>query len=280
VFTICFAIAALFLLPDTPAKVITIRHPELAAHCIRRLQVDNKDDPQPITFKGVFSALTELHLWAMYLCLFCNGTTLFGLANFTPSIVATMGFGPTKTQLMTVPPFALAFVFTIVVALIADRYHCRGASVFTMNIFGIIGFALFVASSQVAIRYTGLCFAITGVYTMAPCYCAWVPNNTAGRTKRAAAIAMSFIFTNTGGIVSTWIYPKKDALLYLFAAKFNLALSAISIGLILLATLLLHRKNQLKMTRRGQLLEDVRDLPWLEQLQMLGDRHPDFKYTL
>lgn len=216
----------------------------------------------------------------MDLALFCNGVTLYGLAYFTPSIVAAMKYSTTRTQLMTVPPFALAFVFTIVSSVIADRFHCRGATAFGMNLFGIIGFSLFIASAHTPIRYVGLCFAITGVYSMAPCFCSWVPNNTAGRTRRATAIAMAFISTNSGGIVSTWIYPKKDAPLYTFSAKFNLAMSAFGAAFIALAMYMLHKKNQDKLERREQLLRDVKDLSFSEQLNVLGDHHPDFKYTL
>lgn len=278
-FTICFAVFAYFVLPDTPARVLTLNS-KLSDYLVRRLNIDNRDDKQPVTARAILSALREPHLWAMDLALFCNGVTLYGLAYFTPSIVATMKYSSARTQLMTVPPFALAFVFTLASSLIADRFRCRGATAFVMNLFGIIGFSLFLTSTKVATRYVGLCFAVTGVYAMAPSYCSWIPNNTAGRTRRATAIAMAFISTNTGGIVSTWIYPRKDTPLYLFAAKFNLAISVFGAAFISLAMFLLHRKNQEKVTRRAELLRDVSELSYDEQLNVLGDHHPDFRYTL
>lgn len=274
-----FAILAFFITPNSPSQVITL-NAELAEYCTRRLRVDHNDEKQPITLKDILSIRKDLHLWVIFFCLFCNGVTLFGLAYFTPSIVATMHYGKIQTQLMTVPPFAFAFVFTVCSSLMADRFHCRGAVAFIMNLFGIIGFSVFIASKETVIRYVGLCFAITGVYAMAPSYCTWVPNNTAGRTRRATAIAVGFIFTNTGGIVSTWIYPKTNAPYYLFGAKFNLAMSTIPVGLITLAVFLLHRQNKLKVARREELLADVKDFSHDEQMNILGDHHPDFKYTL
>ena len=41
-----------------------------------------------------------------------NGTTLLGLALFLPTIVSELGFSPTKTQLVSVGPFATGFVGT------------------------------------------------------------------------------------------------------------------------------------------------------------------------
>jgi hypothetical protein len=53
--------------------------------------------------------------------LFMNGTCLFGLALFLPSIVSELGFSRNKTQLLSVGPFA-AGVFRCVCSLeLVDR---------------------------------------------------------------------------------------------------------------------------------------------------------------
>lgn len=53
------------------------------------------------------------HLTARCSCLcipLSNGVTLFGLALFLPTIVGSLGFSETNTQLVSVGPFACAFV--------------------------------------------------------------------------------------------------------------------------------------------------------------------------
>lgn len=57
---------------------------------------------------------------------FCNGAVIGGLSYFTPPIVQGLGYGKTQTQLLSVPPYAIAFVLTMIAATFADRCHQRG----------------------------------------------------------------------------------------------------------------------------------------------------------
>ena len=60
-------------------------------------------------FREVFYSLTSPHVLISFVTFFCNGTILYGLALFLPSIVNQLGFSPTKTQLISVGPYAVAF---------------------------------------------------------------------------------------------------------------------------------------------------------------------------
>jgi predicted MFS family arabinose efflux permease len=220
-----FALFAAWVLPNTPLEVKTLS-PSEREYCLRRLQLDAKGkENTKIIWKDILLTLPDLSLWILVLVLFCNGVSLFGLAYFTPSIVAGFGYSANKTQLYTVPPFAVAFVSTVIGALISDKYRARGAVALFSTSLSIIGFAMFYTSKTIGVRYTALFFMITGVYSTAPCLIAWLSNNTAAHTRRATAVALGFIATNAGGIVSTWIYPRSQAPHYRFAARFNLGLN-------------------------------------------------------
>jgi hypothetical protein len=45
----------------------------------------------------------------MLIVYFMLGTMIYGLAYFLASIVSQLGFSPTKTQLLSVGPFAVTF---------------------------------------------------------------------------------------------------------------------------------------------------------------------------
>ena len=45
----------------------------------------------------------------VFILFFLDGTMLYGLALFLPSIVKELGFGANKTQLLSVGPFAAGF---------------------------------------------------------------------------------------------------------------------------------------------------------------------------
>jgi hypothetical protein len=54
------------------------------------------------------TALWTPHVWLVFICLFGNGVTLYGLAYFAPSIVGGLGYGRIDTQLYSVPVRVLA----------------------------------------------------------------------------------------------------------------------------------------------------------------------------
>ncbi|KAF4253329.1 hypothetical protein KXW65_001449 [Aspergillus fumigatus] len=279
-FTVCFGIFSFLVLPNGPENVITFR-PKHSQRCIARLQQDsnNFETETKVTFKGVVSVLKDLHVWIACLILFCNGACLFGLAYFSPSIVQALGYSPTKTQLMTVPPYAAGFFVTMLTAYISDRRQQRGAGAFITSGIALIGAALAINGRSVGIRYAALMLLVTGVYACAPCLISWVPNNTAGHLRRATAVAMAFIATNMRGIMSTWIYPRESAPYFHLGIRFNLSLLVIAMVLVVVQVLLLRFLNRRKERIPLELLRGTEDLPYEEQFAKLGDRHPRYKYT-
>ncbi|EEQ90684.1 hypothetical protein RJZ56_005982 [Blastomyces dermatitidis] len=278
-FTVLFGILSFFILPNNPSEV-SLFNPEEVEHCTRRLALDtNLPDNETVTLNRVLSAFKDPHILIMCAILFCSGANLFGLSYFTPSIVQALGYSPTRTQLLTVPPFACAFVATMIAAYFADRYKQRGAAAVSTSIIALVGAGMALKVRLTASRYASIFLLITGVYSTAPSLISWVTNNTAGHVRRATAIAMVFVSTNSGGIVSTWIYPRKDAPYYLFAAKFNLALLVITIVLCGVQVGWLRRLNRRKLEKPDEVLGDVLGVGLQAQLNELGDKHPEFVYT-
>lgn len=72
----------------------------------------------------VSSRSSQLHFKALWLILlqiyFGISTPFSSLSLFTPSITAGLGFSNLRAQLMTVPPYATAYVVTVAVAWSAD----------------------------------------------------------------------------------------------------------------------------------------------------------------
>ena len=120
--TVWFSLFALWALPNTPKHVRLFNHEE-ASYCSQRLSADAKVNENPhISFKAVLSVFKELHVVNMAAITFCNGIVIAGIAYFTPSIVQALGYGDTKTQLLTVPPYTIAFLLTMAAENSADRY--------------------------------------------------------------------------------------------------------------------------------------------------------------
>ncbi|KAL4913317.1 major facilitator superfamily domain-containing protein [Aspergillus aurantiobrunneus] len=278
-FTVCFGLFSYAMLPNRPETVMTFA-PKHKEHCLRRLQSDaNLFESDKITTCKVLSVFKDLHVLLVCAILFCSGVSLFGLAYFSPSIVQAMGYSNTRTQLMTVPPYAVAFVVTMITAFIADRYRQRGICAFLTTCIALVGAAMMLNGRSSAVRYTALVLLLTGIYAAAPCLISWVPNNSAGHVRRATAVAMGFVSTSSGGVLSTWIYPTSSAPYYNLGARFNLALIVISLVALVAQVALLRWLNREKEVRTAEILAGLEGVSYEEQIGALGDRHPSYRYT-
>ncbi|KAL3496574.1 major facilitator superfamily domain-containing protein [Aspergillus germanicus] len=281
-FTMLFGLIAMTLLPNEPNDVITFRAHHIES-CISRLERDSvrsgtaEDDK--VTVKKVASTLLDVHVWLSCAALFCSGCCLFGLAYFSPSIVQALGYGTIKTQLLTVPPYACAFVVTLIVAFAADHYKQRGISAILTSLLALTGAAMALKGRSIGLRYTALILIVTGIYSCAPCLISWIPNNSAGHVRRATAVAMGFISTSIGAVMSTWIYPANSAPYYELGARFNLALIVIMIALVAGQVFWLRRMNEVKRGRPEEVLRGLEGLSYEEQFALLGDKHPAYLYT-
>jgi hypothetical protein len=103
-----------FLVPATPqdSKFLTQHQKDLIKF---RLEYDRPSVTPDIpsdkfSVREIFRSMSSIHVIIMFIMLFFDGTTLYGLANFAPSIVKQLGFSAVKSQLLSVGPFAAGFV--------------------------------------------------------------------------------------------------------------------------------------------------------------------------
>jgi MFS family permease len=61
-----------------------------------------------------------------YLAYFGIGSGVASLSLFSPTILQGLGYKDLQAQLYTVPPYAVAYVTTLIMAWISDRYKTRG----------------------------------------------------------------------------------------------------------------------------------------------------------
>lgn len=115
------------------------------------------------SFGEVLRSLTSPHVIMVFVIFFCNGTTLYGLALFLPSIVNQLGFSATRSQLISVGPYAAGFfgtkckvyamhydnsclssAVTLASAFFSDRYRARAVPTMIVAILAVAGFSLYL----------------------------------------------------------------------------------------------------------------------------------------
>lgn len=132
---------------------------------IRRLETDRPSiNPQDhFSYREVARSLKSPHVLIVFVMFYMIGTTLYGLGLFLPSQVKQLGFSATKTQLLSVGPFAAGFfgnqllfeenrcllqmwiLVTLMSAYFADRYNARAIPTALISCFAIAGFAMYLS---------------------------------------------------------------------------------------------------------------------------------------
>ena len=203
---------------------------------------------------------------------------LFSLAYFIPTIIRDMGYSPVTTQLMSVPPYATTFVCSIGIAILSDRWGQRGYSILLSGTLAMIGYMVFLTSTNTPVLYSSIFLQTMGVFTSAPAIGTWNVNNVQPHYKRSTATALSLASANCGGILSTWIFD--DPPRYRKAAKINLAFSFGVCVLAVINRVWLMGQNKKKEAERAR-RKPLRSAEEEEaERRRLGDDHPEFIYTL
>ncbi|KAF7982450.1 hypothetical protein HWV62_28599 [Athelia sp. TMB] len=283
IFSVLMGILGFFVIPSSlqDSNFLSLKQKDILEQRRKRdrpsLSVDDK-----FSFKEVLRSAKSLHVAIIFFSFFFLGTTLFGLALFLPTIVGELGFSPNRTQLLSVGPFATAFAVTLITAYLSDRYKSRGVPIALISLLAVIGYAIYLISNDKHVTYGSLYLIVPGVYAVAPILAAWMANNSEPHYRRASSVAFGFMAANFGGILSTWSFPSNEAPRYTKTTIMNLTFSAIIVVASMANVLILDLKNKRKAQKRADILAPYGDdaqsteTAWKE----LGDRHPDFCYTL
>lgn len=98
-----------FFLPDFPETAKWLSSEERALAAERLATEGSKGDDASLTWDDVKSTLTDWRLYGHYLIYFCGSPAFASLGFFTPSLTAGLGYTDLTAQLMTVPPWAVAY---------------------------------------------------------------------------------------------------------------------------------------------------------------------------
>ncbi|KND88892.1 putative transporter [Tolypocladium ophioglossoides CBS 100239] len=240
--TSIIAIVAYFMMQDYPATVKFLT-PKEKQEVLRRLEEDRCALSDEFDMKFMKDAFKDWKIWVHMIITFGIFTGLYSVSIFLPTIVKNLDYTNEKAQLMTVPPYAVACVFTITGGLLADRHRKRGMYMILFCLMAMIGFALLAGVESHKVKYFA-CFLVTsGIYANVPQGVAWNGNNIGGSFKRAVGLAMHAGCGNLGGIVSGFVYRQMDAPRYFSGHLIPLGTTTMSCVLSVLMTWYLRNEN-------------------------------------
>ncbi|KAJ2899554.1 putative transporter [Zalerion maritima] len=279
--TIVFGVISFWMIQDFPVDSKFLSHDD-KARVLRRLTVDKQHSAHHEEFKWEY-LWQSLKDWKMWLGMVIFGGVdmpLYAFAIFLPSIIDELGFRSNEeegtvfvSQLMTVPPYVAGAIATVLVGWIADKYRSRGILNIVCSAIAIVGFILFLVTDDVRARYTGTFLAAIGIYPCVPNTVSWTANNIEGVYKRGIVLGFVVGWGNMNGVASSNVYSGDFRTGHIACLSFLCLLFFASI----IQTLCLANEN--KRRQRGDRDHWVEDKS-PEEIRLLGDKRPDFLYTI
>lgn len=280
---LCFT----FLL-DTPAlsgrwlDANEIRYLELRqiAHhgvtsAIRETEKRNK-------WKILKSVICDWHLYPLICIYWSNAAPNYGLKFSMPQLIRSMGYTSSTAQLLTIPPYTVGAIAALLSGIYADKFSWRAPFIIAPLCVVVIAYSiLFVKAADLAnnipLCYFAICLACAGLYPITPGANAWTVINLAGPTKKAQGVAYMIAVGNIGGIIGSYMYLDKESPKYPTGYGLSFGFACLGIVSAMVLEWGLWRTNK---QRDAVPEEETRAKYNAEELALLGDRSPLFRYNL
>jgi len=274
--TVVVSLFFFFLLPNFPEESKWLTEDE-RAFVKARLQIDQgksaRDRKMTLGDIGrVFKDPKILIGGFMYFGLIVPA---YSYSYFSPQIIQGYGYSPIQTQLHSVPPWAAAFGFSMLIAWFSDRMQHRFLFTIIPICVCIAGFAiLLTVHDNHNLQYAALFLVAMGAYTAMPVIVCWFNMNLGGHHRRSVGSGFQVGFGNIGGIIAVFSFLSKDAPKYVPGYSISIAfvcLSALSCCAYFVACSWQNRARE----------RSARDISLTEyEKTELGDLNPDYRYQL
>ncbi|KAK2008039.1 MFS general substrate transporter [Colletotrichum eremochloae] len=225
VVTVGVAFGAYFALPNFPRTTSWLSEEETAL-AVWRLEEDIGEDDwtgsgEQTFLHGFKMALEDIKTWILLVLLF-GIVASSSITNFFPTVVATLGYSPVVSLLLTCPPYVLCVITTCLNAWHADRTGERYLHIVLPLCVAMAAFILGAATHAVAPRYVSMMLMVPGIYTGYTTALAWISNSLPRPpAKRAAALAFINAVSNCSSIYASYLYPARDGPQYTAAFVHN-----------------------------------------------------------
>ncbi|KAK4242406.1 major facilitator superfamily domain-containing protein [Achaetomium macrosporum] len=275
-FTVVVGAIFLFTFPTFPEQTTWLREDEREFVKARlRASQGHSGAERKITGRDVLTVMSDYKIWLGGLMYFGLIVPAYSYAYFSPTILQSYKYDAITTQLRSVPPWAVAFGFAMIVAAASDWVKHRFLFVMGAICISIAGFAVLLnVHDNLPVQYSALFLICMGTYSAMPVIVCWFNMNLGGHHRRAIGSAWQIGFGNIGGIIATYSFVQSDAPFYrkgyAICVSF-ICLSAVSCIAYALAVVWENRK-------RSKQPHDL-NLTESEKIE-LGDLNPEFRYML
>ncbi|KAJ6283144.1 major facilitator superfamily domain-containing protein [Bipolaris maydis] len=281
--TVLIGIIAYWFISNYPSTVSWLS-PKERTFLQARLKADSDaTNDEAFSWDQVILAAKDIKVWLYAFGFHTMSLPLYTLSLFLPTIIKDMGYTSAQSQLLTIPPYALATLFTILIAILSERYARRAAFILFTSSLAIIGYIILLANTNPRARpgvsYVGTFFAAAGIYPSVALVLCWPAINVSGQTKRATANALQISIGNLGAVLGTQLYRANSGPRYVLGHSFALGYLAMNLVVVSALWVVLDREN----AEKDKVLESEPHVPGFHDSAedlALGDRHPRWRFQV
>ncbi|KAI0128467.1 major facilitator superfamily domain-containing protein [Xylariales sp. AK1849] len=274
ILTVLVAFVFFFTFPSFPEQAMWLNEEE-RQYVKARLEADQGRNAaeRKVGLRDALHVMKDHRVWLGGLMYFGLIVPAYSYAFFAPSIIKTYNYDAISTQLHSVPPWAVAFGFSLLIAVISDWFKHRALFAIGPLVLSITGFGILLGvHSNTDLEYAALFLVVMGTYGTMPIVVCWFNMNLGGHHRRSIGTAWQVGFGNIGGIIATYAFISTDAPYYRKGYAICIAFTCLSalasIGYLISITI----ENR----RRAKSVRNV-GLSDYEKTE-LGDLNPEFKY--
>jgi hypothetical protein len=279
--TVVMSIGAYFFIRNYPNTATFLSVEERTVIHERLKHDSDATRNERFTWSNVFNAFKDPKVWLYGLdfhiqCTFLLYTLSLFLVSTcyillhppdTDSVIAhdhqKLSYKTYQAQLMTVPPYAVAFILTLTVAVLSERLRLRAPFIMGLSCVAI-GYIILLSQHRPGVSYFGTILAAGGIYPTTAIVLAWPANNVSGQTKRCTANAMQISIGNLGAVLGTQLYRTESAPRFFLGHAFALDYLVANVLVVGLLWLVLKRENERRdRGERGGRLQGVTEADWL-----------------
>ncbi|KAK3110397.1 hypothetical protein LTR53_015354, partial [Teratosphaeriaceae sp. CCFEE 6253] len=142
ILTCVLAIGGYWYIADWPSKARFVSEDERAFINARLKADSDATQNEAFMWSNVWHALRDPKVWLYCACYHTLSLPLYTLSLFLPSIIAALGYKASSAQLLTIPPYALATMLTVLYAIVSERYDRRAPFIMASACTAIIGYII------------------------------------------------------------------------------------------------------------------------------------------
>ncbi|KAJ7242479.1 MFS general substrate transporter [Mycena rebaudengoi] len=280
--TVLVGILAFFILVDFPATANFLTLEE-RSFIVRRKKYDNSSvgEEEHFEVRHLVQALVDWQIWLHILIYMSIVGPLYGITLFLPTIINTFGHNVPISQLLTVPPYVFATIVLLTFAYWSDRIQKRSPFILAGLLMCLTGFSINISNAPSGVKYFGTFLCVGGAYSAFPGVVAWLGNNLSGQYKRGVGMALHIGIGNFSGAIASNIYRTQDKPRFIIGHGCELMFIGIGLISLPIAVVTYRRINSRRdEAARAALERGESNLYTRKELREMGDRAPDFRYTL